>query len=481
MISLREYLKVDPEKHKFDLPLSFFGHIRYLIITKFLENLPFSDNLFIGEDKIKNYYWQIIINYLKKEFNADFYFFRMSFRDRFIQLSANFTHVGEDPLFKNIKGHGNTKDDWDIAVSKAVGELLERHTTFLLENREKTNFKKMSYLEIQKQAKTVRDFHGYSEDQMNLNPYLKINETDIFEVYSVEDLVNNKKVLYPISQILWNNQNREEKKLANITTSGCAGGFTVDEASVGAFYEAIERDSFFCYWLTKTVPQRILLDEGDVEEYDRFKKIFNEIGYESYILNTTTELGIPSVIFLVLDKEKKGICISGGADISLKNAIRKAVNEAFSCVPIFSNNLEYNLEENFAPFTQKDLFRMERLLLWKSGKYFQNISYILLGESVSYRELNHKEMFFESKESELNYLINILKEKGFTDIYRFVSQDQRLKLLNYSVVRIMVPKLYQLYLNEKEALTNSKRIDEFSVWKHGKKDWEINPWPHPFP
>jgi hypothetical protein len=44
-----------------------------------------------------------------------------------------------------------------------------------------------------------------------------------------------------------------------------------------------------------------------------------------------------------------------------------------------------------------------------------------------------------------------------------------------------MPKLYPLYLNEVMALTDSVRLEEFNLWKNGKKDFVINIEPHPFP
>lgn len=482
MISLKEYLQVDPGKHKYDLPIPFWKNIWYLIVKAFLKNTPISDKLYVDEDRIQKYYWRIILNYIESKYSAKVSFHDLLFKSRMLQTEVNIRSTVEENEKEVVRrGHGNSDNDIDLAISKAIGELLERYHTSVLSDSEKKSIVKKSWKEICEQVKTVRDFHDFSPEQKDNLPYLNINDTDMFECIPVKDIFSSKEVYYPVRANFWYNFSPEEKKIADLTTSGSAGGFTLEDATLSAFYEAIERDSFFCHWLTSTKPEKIVLKEGEIVEYDKMKKFYEEIGYELYILKTETDLGVPSSLCLLKDVKTGGICISGGAGISYRSAISKAINEMRSCSKIFEF-VGADLPEGYLPFISKGIRRMERLGLAKTGKHFDRISFLLEGEAVLIDGLTDLSKVIGSR-TELGFLQEKLKNigRGYENIYLYVSDSDSLLDLGYSVVRVIIPKLYQLYLTEDLTLTKSERVDDFYLWKTGEENWEINTYPHPFP
>jgi thiazole/oxazole-forming peptide maturase SagD family component len=302
-----------------------------------------------------------------------------------------------------------------------------------------------------------------------------------FECIPIKDMYSGRSLLYPVRAVFWNNFSSGEKNIAGLTTSGSAGGFTEEEATLGALYEAIERDSFFCHWLTSTKPEKIILKEGEIKEYDELKRFYGEVGFELHILKTETDLGIPSCICLLKEIQTGGISISGGAGSSYRSAIGKALNEIRSCSKIFELN-SFDLPERYTPFVNSGIRRGERLSLSKNGKYFDKLSFLLKGDEVAFQSLADLTKENDPK-TELDFLLGKLSEmgRGYENVYLYVSDNSNLSNLGYFVVRVIVPKLYQLYLIEDLAFTKSKRIDEFYEWKTGKKNWEINSYPHPFP
>jgi len=67
------------------------------------------------------------------------------------------------------------------------------------------------------------------------------------------------------------------------------------------------------------------------------------------------------------------------------------------------------------------------------------------------------------------------------EISCYQAEHQTLKDLGYFSVKVVVPALVTLYLNEPYAVLGAKRLKEVP-WKLGfkpVKKW--NPWPHPFP
>ncbi len=469
MISIKEYLKNDIEKNRYTLPLSFFENIKYMFFTKFLENSPLSQKIFISNENYKKYYWEIIINYLKKELDINFRINKSVMENRLLQFTATVSNKNEKEDYVAISGHGNDKNSEDTTISKAIGEFLERHSSaYVSEVFLQNEVTKISYKVLSEQVKTVRDYHDFSTSQYESNPNIVIKDEDIFSVIKVEDLLNNKKVLYPLRQIFWRLRDKKEKNIANITTSGCGGGFGMEEASLSGIYEAIERDSFFCHWLTKTSPDKLTILPGQISLYDEYKKILEEINYQIYILNTTTNLEINSCICIVKNLNTNGICVSGGADFSLEKAVIKSLKESMSCIKFFNSDNFFDLDEKYIPFITKDLSREERLDLAKNGKYFENYQFFISGKNVDFVS-DSTQYQFKSKQEEFQSVVNKLVEKGIPEIYRYVFKNKILQKLGYSVVRVIIPKLYQLYLTENLCLIENQS-EKFSLLV-AKKDF----------
>jgi hypothetical protein len=181
MISLKDYLIVDPQKHRYDLPLSFWKNFWYLIVKAFLGSTPISDKLYVDEDKIQRYYWRIILNYIENKYSAKVYFREVLFKSRRLQIEVNIRSTLEENDKEVVKrGQGNSRSDIDLAISKAIGEILERYHTSVLSDGEKKKIVKKSWKEICEKVKTVRDYHDFSTEQKQSIPYLNIHETDIF-------------------------------------------------------------------------------------------------------------------------------------------------------------------------------------------------------------------------------------------------------------------------------------------------------------
>lgn len=480
MINIKDYLKINDEKNKFELPISFLEHFKFLFMKYFLINLPFTDKIFI-DSKSQTYYWEVISIYLHKNFNVKVTNGQRTFGNKFLIYQANVINLNSEIV---TKGHGNSFDK-DIAISKSIGEFLERNA---LEAPTEVDLKKMKVLnlsEIAKTTKIIYDFHKIEHQYKNIE-----KEGVTVKTIPVFDLVNKKVVPYPAQNIFLNFSfwQQRENLMAQITTSGSGGGFTLEMATLSALYESIERDSFFCYWLTKSVPKKIVIPEGEINEYDTLKKILTNFNHDLYVLNITTDLGIPSICCVAVNKKTGGICVSGGADLNFSKAIKKSVLELYSCLAVLESEEKYEIDEKtYVPFQDTDLRRNERLRFWGHGKYVKHFEFFISGENMKLPNTEKAVPFPEVKKNNEKYEIDLILEKlkkmgnNYNDIYRFEFKNTHLKKLGFHVVRVMIPKLYPLYLNEGFSFTKSMRLEDFNLFNNGQKVFEINIYPHPFP
>jgi oxazoline/thiazoline synthase len=81
-------------------------------------------------------------------------------------------------------------------------------------------------------------------------------------------------------------------------SNGCAAGNTIEEAIVQGFLELVERDSYAIWWYNRLQRGELDLSEFD-DSYVRDLKIqFAESGRRLWVLDITSDLGIPSFVAL---------------------------------------------------------------------------------------------------------------------------------------------------------------------------------------
>ena len=385
-----------------------------------------------------------------------------------------------------IAGNGVDLKNLDLAISKSVGEFLERYYTFEIskEDRKYLIEKKISYLG-ENSIKHFRDYHDFSANQYEAFPKRKIIDSESNLLMApVKNLFDNKNIFYPAQYIFWGNKEnfKEEKFLANVTTSGCAGGFSLDSATLSAIYENVERDSFFCYWLTKSVPKIIDIDISSIAIYEKLLQVIQNTDYKIFVLDTTTDLNISSCICVLYNPISGGLCVSGSCNVNMQKAIENSVTEIVSSLSLlnFPPETVFNLE-NYQPFITRGIGRKERLELWANETDFSKINFLLSGEKKKLSTYEQK--FFLNKKEELDFVINIFKNKKneYENIYQYQVKSRFLQKLGFYVVRVVIPKLYPLYLSENQAFTESLRLKEFNLWKNGVEIFNVNTDPHPFP
>ena len=485
MITLEKYLQIDKKKQRYDLPFTFWENLKFLFLKTFLEFIPFKNKVFV-DSRLESIYWEIIEKFLNTKYNVNFHKINKYFNGFFLHYESNVLSADKDNF---SRGHGPDLHDQEISLSKAIGEFLERQLMRGLECSQNL-FKYRKYKELGDAVVLISKYHNFSNSQKVEKNYLGIknNEDLLLKSVKVEDLNKNQMVYYPAQSIFIRSSELIEKEgvICEITTSGCGAGFTIEMASLAGLYEAMERDSFFCYWLTKNVPDKIILESNIIVEYDNLKRILEISNYDLFILNTTTNLNIPTVVCVTVDRQSKGICLSGGSGLNFKKAISSAVLEMYSCLGILHNKKEkfyFIDEEKYKPFKMLTLGREERLNFWNHGKYFEDFNFFISGKEVDFKEISNNDIYIDSQKKEWEYILNKVKNfgNGYENVYRYLANDGVLKKLNYFVCRILIPKLYPLYLTEGYALTDSVRLREFNKWKTGNVNFEINKYPHPFP
>ncbi|MBR0705485.1 TOMM precursor leader peptide-binding protein [Bradyrhizobium liaoningense] len=112
-------------------------------------------------------------------------------------------------------------------------------------------------------------------------------------------------------------------------SNGCAAGNTRDEAIVQGFLELIERDAYAIWWYN-----RVQRAEVDLEQFDDFyvrdlQSQFAEAGRKLWVLDVTTELGIPTYVAIMhwMQDGHEHIEFGSGAHFDRRIALLRSLTE----------------------------------------------------------------------------------------------------------------------------------------------------------
>jgi bacteriocin biosynthesis cyclodehydratase domain-containing protein len=112
-------------------------------------------------------------------------------------------------------------------------------------------------------------------------------------------------------------------------SNGCAAGNTLEEAIVQGFLELVERDSYAIWWYNRL--QRPEVDLGQLDDpYVHDLQIqLAEIGRRLWVLDVTSDLGIPSCVAVThwIENAKEHIEFGSGAHFDTRIAVLRALTE----------------------------------------------------------------------------------------------------------------------------------------------------------
>jgi oxazoline/thiazoline synthase len=112
-------------------------------------------------------------------------------------------------------------------------------------------------------------------------------------------------------------------------SNGCAAGNTLEEAIVQGFLELVERDSYAIWWYNRL--QRPALDLGHFDDsYVRdLQSQLAETGRQLWVLDVTSDLGIPSFVAIShwMQNGKENIEFGSGAHFDRRIALLRALTE----------------------------------------------------------------------------------------------------------------------------------------------------------
>ena len=122
---------------------------------------------------------------------------------------------------------------------------------------------------------------------------------------------------------------------ATADSNGCAAGNVLEEAVLQGFFELVERDGVAIWWYNRIARPRVDARQWNDPALDRVLDRFADVGRETWTLDVTTDLGIPTFAAVSGNAAlgRSQILLGFGAHLDAKVALRRAVTELVQSFP----------------------------------------------------------------------------------------------------------------------------------------------------
>ena len=408
-------------------------------------------------------------------------------------------------------GYGASYTSFTEALSKAIGEFLERYALLTTFFHRKNHITRKAFTDMHTPYALLHETPRFFDWQLKhvskglTNKRLKDRTNAHFHCVRGESLSSGKTADIPLQHIVWGPQyaagtpDADTYRISPMTTSGAGGGFSLVDATLSGLCELIERDSFLVYWLNRLSPRRITISEKDAQKFfPRFFYIHHSLlarGFEIYFLDTTTDIRIPTVTSVVLETLPHGgksALVAGKCHPDPARALELSLHENLPRLNLSNSNKEtetFAFGTSYMPFSDSTIGRSERINMWRSGSIAHEMDLFLSGGEISFKKWaegfppppNDNE---SSLSRVLNEFARMEKEHGPAyEVFRYEARNPILDDLEYCVVKMVVPALVPLYLRETLAFLDSARLRDVPkrLGFAAAPVNSYNPIPHPYP
>lgn len=175
-------------------------------------------------------------------------------------------------------------------------------------------------------------------------------------------LTHKEQVHVPLSQC-FSNIPFSDDAFGRWHSNGCAAGNTVEEAILQALFELIERDATAIWWYNKLVCPIFDIKRINSENLSKLDKCLSpdeKSGHNYWVLDLTSDIGIPVMGAIGRDKITGGLVMGFGCHLIPEMAAQRSLTELCQLIPI--------RDQNAAPFDFDAIEEGEYILGSRSAK-----------------------------------------------------------------------------------------------------------------
>lgn len=275
-----------------------------------------------------------------------------------------------------------------------------------------------------------------------------------------------------------------ERAVAGAVSTGLACGRSRDDSLLRGLCEVVERDAFVITWLNRLTMPRV--DIGTSAPLIRlYSDRLQRDGLAYVLIDTTTDLPIPSFLCVLIDESTSPPMIStGGASaVDPVQAATKALIEAVQTREWARFLGRMGKKRTFASdFSDVRSFE-DHVVLYAYGDMVSALAFLLNGQLVSLRD-GDAITTAEEDAGDLESVVALLGTRGL-DVIAVDLTAPDVDQSGYCVTKVLVPGLQPLEGDHMQRFLGGSRLYEVPVELRLRANAasleDLNPYPHPYP
>jgi ribosomal protein S12 methylthiotransferase accessory factor len=379
----------------------------------------------------------------------------------------------------NFSRGGGASTIRSCAIAKAIGEAIERYCSaiFYQEEFPLTTFQNAGFSCIP--PSTFALYSPSQYQQLNF-PYAMFDTHTPVRWVPGHNLCTNEMVYLPAMMVfLPYEADDQEVLITQRISTGLACHCTLEEASISAICEVIERDAFSITWQTGLVRPKIKIESLDPLNRDLISR-FEATGCSVTLVNITLDTGIPTSLAILHGKcpDSPALVFAAATDLNPAGAVRKSLEEL-----AHTWRLAFRLKNHSPPFSPGIAFenvenQEDHVHLYCDHNNLQLAEFIYSAqEYIDLQELPN--LSTQNPTLDLNTLVNHIDRVNHQVIIVELSTPD-IKGLGLNVVRAVIPGFHPLFIGHRFRALGGTRL--WNVPKTmGIFETRENFSPHPFP
>ena len=403
------------------------------------------------------------------------------------QLFHYYAHTSNTAAFSrqsNFRNTGGVATTRRVAMAKAIGEAVERYCSALFESEE---LPLTSYDQAPFACVPPERFRYFLDEQFADPefPYRPFERNTPVRWTPAIDLKNCEEVHVPACAVwmpYYFDVDLGEVPVFQPISSGLSAHCSLEEATLGGVLEVVERDAFSMTWQGRLSHPRIRIETLSDANHALARKI-EATGDELFLLNATTDLGIPVVMGVARGARAPAppLVVSAAAELDPEEAVRKALEEI-----VHTRRYMREVQDWSEPFEPGENWsgineQIHHLRLWGDRAMLPHAQFLTASrERIDWSELPNVDCGDAAQS--LRSLVARLDDHGFR-AYAADLTTPDVRALGMRVVRALVPGLHPFFIGHRIRARNCARLFEVPqrLGLPAVAPGGDNPVPHPFP
>lgn len=467
----------------------FLRRLRSIIGIEFRLDIP--QNISIMDDSI----WSIFpkLDYLiKRGIVAGYHESRGTFPDEPRPFGAQVNLAGVDSDQRvGMLGFGRSLFSQAEAWGPAFGEGIERWCSENFYPKQEDaqiltteQIFKQTGLDLKKIPSMSRvSISDTKVDKGHSHHRHRIENDTPFVCVKTEELVSGKQQFVPLQFFSFEHCRRlvlkgKEPSIHPLVTTGSAAGRSLEEATLGAILEIIERDAFILYWLRKITPKRIDLNTlKNKELVAMIRDLEQRYHLEACFMHLPTDFPVHIVVCALIDRTGKGVAVTldGSAHMDIEVAIEKTFTHTASYRGAVRRRYS---TMGLDPFTIKpsELKLKSRAIWWYPPERLSELDFFIEGKEIACPAAYDAQSYGQQIEKLLSHCAS----KGYPVYRQNIIPPDIKKAIATDVVWVKIPQLSPLYLEEWERLEEGDRLSSIPKELGLEPRARLNTTPHPY-